>query len=111
MAGFERAQLPHEAVVLRVRDLRGIQHVILIFVVSQFVAHLVDSLSGFNCACCAAGSGLWHSVHYRKTAPVPKPGEVNEDQALLWNRSRIFLLVHAWDAPASIAERPTLRWL
>ena len=46
MVGFEPTQLAHFSVVLGVRDLRRIEHVILIFVVAELFAQLLDSLFG-----------------------------------------------------------------
>src|ERR1700723_2263988 len=104
MAAFDLAQFAHFCVVLCVRDLRGIEHMILIFVVAEFVAQLVDSLCGLlQRAGCTAGSGFGHSVHYRNSTCIDRMSN-------LWNPSRISLLAHASAAPASIAGRPTPRW-
>src|ERR1700677_2345763 len=103
MAGFERAQLPHEGVVLGVRDLRGIQHMILIFVVSQFVAQLVDTLSGFNLACCAAGWAFGHSVHYRK---VPETRATAVSQLVLTEAIAFFVVFCQGKPHLAIFIRP-----
>jgi hypothetical protein len=65
MAAFEHAQLPHPGVVLRVSDFRGIQHVILIFVVAELIAQFVDSFGIVLLNRAGLGSSFGHSVHYR----------------------------------------------
>ena len=42
MLGFQRLELAHQRVVFGVGDLRIVEHVILMFVVAQFLAELLD---------------------------------------------------------------------
>src|SRR3984957_1249634 len=65
MAAFQHTQLAHPGVVLRVGNLRRIQHVILIFVVAELIAQLVDSFGVVLLNRAGLGSSFRHSVHYR----------------------------------------------
>jgi hypothetical protein len=72
-------------------------------VVSEFFAQLVDSLSGFNHACCAAGSGFGHSVHYRNS---PKPGATAVSQLVLTEAISLFVVFFQGKPHLAISIRP-----
>src|SRR6185437_112721 len=60
------AQFPHQRVIRRIGDLWRIEHVILVFVVADLFAQLVDSRSRLLSPLLGLRFGLGHTVHYRK---------------------------------------------